>query len=121
MFNFIKQYWKWIIALLYALIVPLYFHQSTKNLSKALDESRESNKQQLEILNKSLKEQQLYYDGLIEEFTIAMDLESQRHNDEMQKIRDMQEYQQSLLADRFKNDPTQITIVLKDRYKLNGN
>lgn len=121
MINFIKQNWKLIAAIAYAVAVPLYFYQSTKILSNALDASKTSSKEQISILNDTLEDQQAYYEVLIEQFTMSLEFEQQKHDDEMKQIREAQAYQQSLLTERFRSDPTQITIILKDRYKLNGN
>jgi len=119
MYNFIKQNWKIGIAIIYAVAIPMYFYLTTAKINKALDTSNESNKKQIEILESTITEQQMYYDQLFEDYRVSFEYESERHDTEIRKIYETQEYQQSLLVDKLKKDPMQITIILKDRYKLN--
>lgn len=121
MYNFIKENWKLIAVIVYAIAIPLYFYQSTKAVSNALDLSINSSKEEVLILNETLQDQQAYYEVLIEQLTMSLEVEQQKHDDELRVIRETQVYQQSLLTETFRSDPTQITIILKDRYKLNGN
>ena len=121
MYNFIKENWKLIAVVVYAIAIPLYFYQSTKAVSNALDLSINSSKEEVLILNETLQDQQAYYEVLIEQLTMSLEVEQQKHDDELRGIREAQVYQQSLLTETFRSDPTQITIILKDRYKLNGN
>ena len=121
MYNFIKENWKLIAVIIYAVAIPLYFYQSTKAVSNALDISMNSSKEEISILNDTLQDQQAYYEVLIEQLTMSLEVEQQKHDDELRVIRETQVYQQSLLTETFRSDPTQITIILKDRYKLNGN
>lgn len=119
MLNFIKQYWKIILALAYAILIPLYFYQSTKGMQQAFDNSRESSQKQINILQNSLDEQAQYYDALLQDYQDKMDAEEVRYNEEIKKIKEVQQKQQKELAKRFKNNPTTISDELKKRYNLN--
>ncbi len=117
--EFINLYWKPILALLYAILVPLYFYESTKSVQAALDNSRESSQKQINILQNSLDEQAQYYDALLQDYQDKMDAEEVRYNEEIKKIKEVQQKQQKELAKRFKNNPTTISDELKKRYNLN--
>ena len=117
--NFIKQYWKLLLAIAYAMFIPLYFYQSAKSIQNSLDSSRESSEKQINILQNSLDEQSLYYDMLLQEYQDRMDAEDVRYNEELNSIKQAQEQQQKELSKRFKNNPSTISDELKRRYKLN--
>ena len=119
-FNFLKENWKAVLAIVYAIAVPLYFYSSTLKLQQALDSSRESSKKEIKVLEDTIQKQSSYYDGLFKQYQIAIEQEQVRHEEEIRKIREVQAYQQSLLAQRLK-DPTQMAKELKERYNLNGN
>lgn len=119
MSNFIQQYWKLLLALLYAILVPLYFHRSAKSIQDALDNSRKSSDKQISILQNSFDEQAEYYDTLLQEYQDRMDAEEVRYNEEIKNIKQVQVEQQKELSKRFKNNPSTISEELKKRYNLN--
>ena len=117
-FNFAKQNWKLILALVYAIFVPLYFYNSTRNLQIALDSSRDSSDKQINVLQNALDEQSEYYDSLFQEYQDRMDAEENRYNQEIEDIKVVQDKQQKELSKRFKNNPSAISNELKKRYNL---
>jgi len=119
-FNFLKENWKAVLAIVYAIAVPLYFYSSTLKLQQALDSSRDSSKKEIQILEDTIQKQSSYYDGLFKQYQVAIEQEQIRHEEEIRKIKEIQAYQQSLLAQRLQ-DPTEMTKELKERYNLNGN
>lgn len=119
-FNFLKENWKAVLAIVYAIAVPLYFYSSTLKLQQALDSSRDSSKKEIQILEDTIQKQSSYYDGLFKQYQVAIEQEQIRHEEEIRKIKEIQAYQQSLLAQRLQN-PTEMTKELKERYNLNGN
>ncbi len=117
---FIKEYWKLLLALAYAIFVPLYFYQSTRTLNKTLDNSRVSSDTQINILQNTLDEQTEYYDKLFQEYQDRMDAEEARYNEEIKSIKDKQDKQQKELSKKFKNNPSAISEELTKRYGLNA-
>ena len=120
MLNFIKQYWKIILALAYAILIPLYFHQSTKGMQQAFDNSRESSQKQIGILQNALEDQSAYYDNLFQEYQDKIEAEEVRYNEELKKIKETQQKQQKELSKRFKDNPSAISDELSKRYGLNA-
>lgn len=120
MLNFIKQYCKLLIALLYAIFVPLYFYQSTHILQKSLDISRDSSEKQINILQNSLEEQTQYYDKLFEEYQSSLETEQAKYDESLKVIKETQILQQKQLSKRFKESPSSISDELSKRYGLNG-
>jgi hypothetical protein len=118
---FIKEYWKLLLALAYAIFVPLYFYQSTRTLNKTLDNSRVSSDTQINILQNTLDEQTEYYDKLFQEYQDRMDAEEARYNEEIKSIKEKQEKQQKKLSKKFKSNPSAISEELTKRYGLNAN
>lgn len=116
--NFIKVNWKLILAIIYAIFVPLYFYKSTKTLQFAIDSSRDSSDKQINILQNTLDEQSEYYDSLFQEYQDRMDAEENRYNQELEDIKVVQDKQQKELSKRFKNNPSAISDELKKRYNL---
>ena len=116
--NFIKQNWKLILALVYAIFVPLYFYKSTKTLQVALDSSRDSSDKQINVLQNTLEEQSQYYDYLFQEYQDRMDAEEIRYNQQIENIKVVQDKQQKELSKKFKNNPSAISDELKKRYNL---
>ena len=119
--EFIKLYWKPIFALLYAILVPLYFYQSTKSMQQALDSSRTSSSAQINILQNTIDEQTEYYDKLFQEYQDRMDAEEIRYNEEIKNIKENQQKQQKDLSKKFRNNPSAISEELTKRYGLNAN
>lgn len=120
-FSFLKENWKAVLAIVYAIAVPLYFYMSTKTTEQALEASRNSSKEQIEILQSTIDEQNAYYNVVFEQYAAMLEEEESRHNQQIQRIEQIQQYQQSLLSQKFNQDPTTITEELKKRYGLNGN
>lgn len=118
MINFIKQYWKFILALIYVVVVPLYFYQSTKGMQKALDASRESSNNQIAILQNALTKQSQDYDKMFKEYQAKVEEEETRYNEELKKIKETQAVQQRQLSKRFKENPSSISDELSKRYNL---
>ena len=118
MVDIIKQYWKLILAIAYAIFVPLYFYNSTKGIQKAFDSSRESSQKQINLLEDSLEEQSVYYDQLFQQYQDRMDAEEIRYQQEIIDIKQVQDKQQKELSKRFKNNPSAISDELKKRYNL---
>lgn len=121
MVSFIKQYWKLLLLLAYAIAVPLYFHQSTKGMQQALDASRESSNNQIKILQTSMEEQRKAYDKMFDEYRAKMEAEEIRYQQEIDKIKQTQVTQQKQLSKRFKENPSEIDNTLMEKYGLNAN
>lgn len=119
MVNFIKEYWKLLLAIAYAIFIPLYFYQSTKSIQNGLDNSREFSQKQINILQNSLDEQSQYYDELLQQYQDKIDAEEIRYNEEIENIKQVQQEQQKELSKRFKNNPSAISDELRKRYNLN--
>ena len=120
MLSFIKQYWKIILALVYAIAIPLYFYQSTKGMQKALDTSRESSNNQITILQDALTKQSAEYDKMFKEYQAKVEEEENRYNEELRKIKETQAVQQRQLSKRFKDNPSSISDELTKRYNLSA-
>jgi hypothetical protein len=120
MLNFIKHYWKLILALAYAILIPLFFYQSTKGMQKALDASRESSDNQIGILKNALNEQSVQYDKMFKEYQAKVDEEEKRYNEELKQIKETQASQQRQLSKRFKENPSSISDELSKRYNLHA-
>lgn len=118
MVNIVKQYWKLILALAYAIFIPLYFYNSTKGIQKAFDSSRESSQKQINLLEGALEEQSIYYDQLFQQYQDRMDAEEARYEQELKDIKQVQDKQQKELSKRFKKNPSAISDELKKRYNL---
>lgn len=116
--NFIKENWKLILAILYAIFVPLYFYKNTKALEIALDTTRNSSQKQINVLHNALDEQTEYYDNLFQEYQDRIEAEEIRYNQELEDIKTVQDKQQKELSKRFKNNPSAISDELKKRYNL---
>lgn len=118
MVNFIKQYWKLLLALIYAVFVPLYFYNYNANMQKAIDFTRTSSNNQISLLQNHIDEQKEHYDSLIEEYKLQIEEEEIRYQEEISKIKETQEKQQKILAKRFKENPSDISKELYERYGL---
>lgn len=118
--NFIKSYWKIILALLYAIAVPLWFYQSNRALVQALEISDNSSKQQIQVLKNNIDTQKAAYDKLFEEYKQKLEYEEQRYNKELADIKTKQEQQQGKLSGLFRRNPTSINDELSKRYGLNA-
>lgn len=121
MSDLIKQYWKAVLAIVYAIAVPLYFYSTNVASKQALEASRQSSNEQIKVLEQTIKDQQKHYEQSFEEYKALIQKEEERHQEQIKKIQETQAYHQALLTQRFQQNPQTITDELKKRYGLNGN
>lgn len=120
MLDFIKQYWKLILLLAYSIAIPLYFYQSTKNMQKGLDSSRDSSQHQIDILKTSMQQQTVAYEKMFNDYREATKQEEIRYKEEIEYIKKTQVLQQKQLSKRFKENPSEIDKTLIEKYGLNA-
>jgi hypothetical protein len=117
----LKNNWKIILALIYAIAVPLYFYNSNRETAKALDIAQKSSDQQIQVMKTAMDSQKIAYDKMFEEYKQRLDAEEERYNKELQAIKDGQKAQQYKLSGLFKNSPQAVDDELSKRYGLNAN
>ena len=117
----VKDNWKLILALIYAIAVPLYFYNSNRETAKALDIAQKSSDQQIQVMKTAMDSQKAAYDKMFEEYKQRLDAEEERYNKELQAIKDGQKAQQYKLSGLFKNSPQAVDDELSKRYGLNAN
>ena len=117
----IKDNWKIILALIYAIAVPLYFYNSNRATAKALDIAQKSSDQQIQVMKTAMDTQKAAYDKMFEDYKQRLNAEEERYNKELQTIKDNQKVQQGKLAGLFKSNPQAVNDELSKRYGLNAN
>ena len=120
-FQTLKNNWKVVLALIYAVAVPLYFYNSNRETAKALDIAQKSSDQQIQVMKTAMDSQKVAYDKMFEEYKQRLDAEEERYNKELQAIKDGQKAQQYKLSGLFKNSPQAVDDELSKRYGLNAN
>lgn len=120
-FNFVRQYWKIMLAIAYMILVPLYSYQSTAKMRQTLEISQESSDGQIKILQGAMEEQRVQYDKMFKEYQAKIEEEKKRYDDEIVELRKTQEKHQKLLSKKFKENPSAISDELSKRYGLNAN
>lgn len=118
MIFFVKANWKLIAAGVYALIIPLYFNQSSKSAFKAMEASQESSKKQIHILKNEMEEQRRVYNQMFDDYKKKLDEAQAKYDEELESIKKNQKKQQKKMAETFKNDETAIDEELQKRYGL---
>jgi Tfp pilus assembly major pilin PilA len=114
----LKDNWKLVISIAYAVIVPLYFNQTSKSAVKAMEASQESSNTQITLLKKQLDEQREQYNKMFEEYKTKMAEAQAKYDEELEKIKKDQKKQQKRLTDTFKNDESAIDEELQKRFGL---
>lgn len=104
----------------YAIGVPFYFFQSTKGMEQALDASRESSNNQINILKTSMEDQRVAYEKMFNDYRQKMEEEEARYKKEIEDIKKTQATQQKQLTKRFKENPSEIDNTLMEKYGLNA-
>jgi hypothetical protein len=114
----LKDNWKLVISLGYAVIVPLYFNQTSKSAVKAMEASQESSKKQIYILKNEIEEQRRVYNQMFDDYKKKLDEAQAKYDEELESIKKNQKKQQKKMAETFKNDESAIDEELQKRYGL---
>lgn len=118
MFAIVKQYWKLILALLYAIAIPLYFHQSNKGAALSLDLATNSANIQIEELQDSMIEQKQFYDDLIINYQEEFDRIEEKYQIQQKELQEVKRKQKSAFVRRWKNNPSSINEELQKRFSI---
>ena len=118
MFAIVKQYWKLILALLYAIAIPLYFHQSNKGAALSLDLATNSANIQIEELQDSMIEQKQFYDDLIINYQEEFDRIEEKYQIQQKELQEVKRKQKSAFVRRWKKNPSSINEELQKRFSI---
>ena len=116
--SFIQKYWKMLIAIAYAIAVPLYFMTSTRAVSQALDQATISSNTQIETLQKTNQKQKEYYDKLLEDYQNKFDEINAKYYTQQLQIDEMAKKQKNDLVKKWNNDPTSINPEIEKRFPI---
>ena len=64
----IKKYWKYLIAIMYGIGVFIYFRDSRQKAEELIATAKESHKKQMDVINKSHKEELAKRDEIIKKY-----------------------------------------------------
>jgi len=116
--TFILQHWKIGMAVVYAIVIPFYFNQSSKSAFQAMEASQESSKKQIYILKNEIEEQRKVYNQMFDDYKKKLDEAQAKYDEELESIKKNQKKQQKKMAETFKNDESAIDEELQKRYGL---
>lgn len=118
MYSFIKTYWKYILAIGYAVAIPLYFYSSFQSSSLALTEANVSSNIQFQALIKANQEQKQYYDKLFEDYQVKFDEINTKYYNQQLIIDQIAKKQKNELIKKWNTDPNSINPEIEKRFPI---
>jgi len=117
-FEFIKEYWQYFIAILYAFATWFYFESKSEKTTELLRIKRDSYDKQIEIINDSYKEEIEKRDAIIKKYAEVIDAIEKDYADkkkelEADKIKEIKE-----LVEENINDPDSLAKLISEMYGI---
>lgn len=117
-FDFIKEYWQYFVAILYALATWFYFESKSKRTEELLRIKRDSYEKQIEIINNSYKEEIEKRDAIIKKYTEVLDAIEKDYADkkkelEADKVKEIKE-----LVEENIDNPDNLAKLISEMYNI---
>ena len=112
----IKEYWKYVLALVYGIGVWVFFKGQSEKTKEVLETAKDSHKKQIDEIEEIHKQEIEERDRIIEDYTKIIENIEKKYSEESKKLSNKKKEDIKKLVEEHGKDPGVLASKLSDEY-----